>query len=170
MKRSPMPPRKRRLQATKRLDNRSTLRRREGLQRKRDATTLERRVEREQRARLRRGEAPLPTIKLGSKAARALHHDGKPISRRSVVGEIPPSVRAAVKRRSGGLCEANWEGVCPPGPHRAQHVHHVILKAQGGPDVEWNLLHLCYVVHQHAHDVDRAGAESRGIIRRRTAR
>lgn len=76
------------------------------------------------------------------------------------------AMKREVRARSGGLCEANWEGVCPPGPHRGEHVHHVILRAQGGPDVAWNGLHLCAAVHTHAHDVDRAGANERGIIKR----
>lgn len=82
---------------------------------------------------------------------------------------IPEPERRKVRRRSGGWCEANWpEGCGQPGPHAAQHMHHVILQGQGGPDTAENLLHLCHPVHQHAHDVDRAGAEARGIIRRST--
>lgn len=72
--------------------------------------------------------------------------------------------RTAVQVRSGGRCEANWDGVCPPGPHRGEHVHHRRLRAQGGSDELDNLMHVCRVVHQHAHDVDRAEAERRGII------
>lgn len=72
--------------------------------------------------------------------------------------------REAVIWRSRGLCEANWQGVCPPGPHAGEHVHHRRLRSQGGThDVE-NLLHLCRIVHDHAHNVDRVGAEQRGII------
>ncbi|QOR55380.1 MAG: hypothetical protein SHS37scaffold145_31 [Phage 71_18] len=74
--------------------------------------------------------------------------------------------KEACKARAAGLCEANWEGVCPPGAHRGQQAHHVILRSQGGPDQLWNLLFVCSKVHQHAHDVDRAGAEERGIIKR----
>lgn len=79
------------------------------------------------------------------------------------------AMRRQVKRRSGGLCEANWPGVCPDGPHPGEEVHHVWLRSQGGPDHVNNGLHLCGRVHDHAHDVDRAGAEARGIIRSRPA-
>lgn len=71
-----------------------------------------------------------------------------------------------VDRRSRGLCEANVPGVCRPGQHRGEHHHHVVLRAQGGPDTAANLLHLCMKVHDWAHNVDRAAAERRGIIRR----
>jgi hypothetical protein len=80
----------------------------------------------------------------------------------------PPELlrmKREVKKRSGGLCEANWPGVCPDGPHRGENVHHVVLRSQGGADDVDNGLHLCHLVHTHAHDVDRAGAEARGIIR-----
>lgn len=49
------------------------------------------------------------------------------------------------------------------------HVHHVLLRSQGGPDVLDNALVLCAVHHQIAHDVDRAGAEAAGIIKRWSA-
>lgn len=73
-----------------------------------------------------------------------------------------------VDSRSGGWCEANVPGVCPAGRHRAEHHHHIVLRAQGGPDEAWNLLHVCARVHTWAHDENRAEAERLGIIRRRT--
>lgn len=72
--------------------------------------------------------------------------------------------RKAVRERSRGLCEANWAGVCPDGPHQGNQSHHRWLRSQGGPDHVDNGLYVCARVHQHAHDVDRAGAELRGII------
>ena len=74
-----------------------------------------------------------------------------------------------VKSRSGGWCEANVPGVCIEGRHKAHHVHHVILRSQGGPDEPWNLLHVCNTAHDWAHNVDRAEAERLGIIRRRAS-
>lgn len=74
--------------------------------------------------------------------------------------------RAACKDRARGMCEANWEGVCKAGPHYGNQAHHMQLRSQGGPDQLWNLLWVCQRVHHHAHDVDRAGAEARGIIKR----
>lgn len=80
---------------------------------------------------------------------------------------VSDAERAKVRRRSGGWCEARWpEGCGTSAMHAAEHMHHVVLRGQGGPDTADNLLHLCHRVHQHAHDVDRAGAELRGIIRR----
>lgn len=76
------------------------------------------------------------------------------------------AAREVVIFRSRGLCEGNWPGVCPPGPHRGQHVHHVRLRSQGGGHDPENLLHLCVKVHRHAHDVARREAEERGIIAR----
>ena len=46
------------------------------------------------------------------------------------------------------------------------HAHHVILRSQGGPGTVDNGLTVCALHHLHAHDVDRAGAEAAGIIRR----
>lgn len=94
---------------------------------------------------------------------RALAADRQPTRGDSALA----AAREQVKRRARGWCEANWEGVCPPGVHPGQHAHHVVLRAQGGDHHPDNLLWLCHVVHRHAHDVDRAGAEARGIIRRR---
>lgn len=74
-----------------------------------------------------------------------------------------------VDSRSRGWCEANVEGVCQPGRHKAQEHHHIRLRSQGGPDEAWNLLHICNAVHDWAHNVDRARAEQLGIIQRRTA-
>lgn len=70
------------------------------------------------------------------------------------------------KVMAGGACEANWEGVCQPGRHRGDHAHHVRLRSQGGPDTVENLLWICFPVHHHIHNVDRVGAEVRGLIRR----
>lgn len=97
-----------------------------------------------------------------------------PKPRRSPTRRIPDppelvAMKRQVKDRSLGLCEANWRGVCPPGPHRGEHVHHMWLRSQGGPDDVDNGLHVCGAVHTHAHDIDRAGAEERGIIRPRPA-
>lgn len=73
-----------------------------------------------------------------------------------------------VDARSKGFCEANVDGVCPPGRHRADHHHHVWLRSQGGPDEAWNLMHLCHVVHEWAHR-NRQESEQLGIIRRRAS-
>lgn len=46
------------------------------------------------------------------------------------------------------------------------HIHHVMLRSQGGPHTLENALVLCDTHHRIAHDVDRAGAEAAGIIKR----
>ena len=50
------------------------------------------------------------------------------------------------------------------------HIHHRILRSQGGPHTVENLLLLCDRHHWMAHNIDRAGAEACGIIRRASAR
>ncbi len=81
-------------------------------------------------------------------------------SGRSVEAEmIPKSVREAVKRRSGGLCE--W--IDPVTKKRCCNSHnlemaHIINRSQGGKDTEENILHLCYFHHHnelhHLREVD----------------
>lgn len=46
------------------------------------------------------------------------------------------------------------------------HIHHRVLRSQGGGHEADNLLLLCEVHHQLAHDVRRADAERFDIIRR----
>jgi 5-methylcytosine-specific restriction endonuclease McrA len=52
-------------------------------------------------------------------------------------------------RRDGYRCMVTVEHDCT---RRAEHAHHVILRSQGGPDVEWNLLSVCHVGHRWIHD------------------
>lgn len=66
----------------------------------------------------------------------------------------PKSVEAVVYR-SGGLCEANIPDVCPAGPHRGEHPHHICLRARGGTDEPENLLHVCWVAHRFIHNEPR---------------
>lgn len=70
---------------------------------------------------------------------------------------------AAVNVRSGGRCEADTPD-CPPGPHRADHHHHVVLRSRGGLDHRNNLLHVCFSAHDwiHAHPAE---ATERGLMR-----
>jgi hypothetical protein len=68
----------------------------------------------------------------------------------------------ALSRDKGCVARGVWPTVRCFG---RLHVHHVILRSQGGPDTLDNALVLCSAHHTHAHDVDRAGAEAAGIIR-----
>jgi hypothetical protein len=68
-----------------------------------------------------------------------------------------------VESRAGGSCEARIEGVCLG---RGDAAHHVILRSQGGPDEEWNLLWVCNDgCHAFIH-ANRAWARENGFIRR----
>lgn len=60
-----------------------------------------------------------------------------------------PAVKADVRERSGGRCEIGVPGVCTG---RAEQCHHVIIKAQGGPDQPWNLLDACAACHRYVHE------------------
>ena len=74
---------------------------------------------------------------------------------------IPPKVRAEVLERSQGLCEI------PHGPHihRADHMHHVLMRSQGGKHTADNLLHVCHSAHLEIHSYP-AAAYERGWLKR----
>lgn len=76
-------------------------------------------------------------------------------------------VRDLVIERSHGLCEGDTPG-CQNGPHRGEHLHHVILRSHGGPDEAWNLLHLCAAAHRWVHDHPAESYEL-GLMRRGVA-
>jgi 5-methylcytosine-specific restriction endonuclease McrA len=57
---------------------------------------------------------------------------------------IPAKVRAAVHERSGGVCE-----FCRA--YRAEHVHHRLMRSQGGKHELPNLIDLCTLCHHYAH-------------------
>lgn len=77
------------------------------------------------------------------------------------------TVRQLVLDRSKGCCEANTPD-CPPGPHRGAHLHHLILRAQGGPDEAWNLLNVCVEAHVWIH-ANPALSYERDLLRRGVA-
>jgi hypothetical protein len=85
------------------------------------------------------------------------------------VKRVPAEVAEAVLARDLG-CVAHRHGFaldvrCAGRPH----VHHRILRSQGGPHTVDNLLTLCDRHHHQAHNVDRAGAERCDLIRRSSA-
>lgn len=57
---------------------------------------------------------------------------------------IPAKVRAAVHERSGRVCE-----FCRSQP--AEHVHHRLMRSQGGKHELPNLIDLCRECHYYAH-------------------
>jgi hypothetical protein len=60
---------------------------------------------------------------------------------------IPPEVREEVQVRSGGWCEIDH----PLCDGNARHMHHVLLRAQGGKHEAANLLHVCSQGHAFIH-------------------
>lgn len=64
-------------------------------------------------------------------------------------GKIPKTVRDAVERRSGGKCEAAVTAACR---RRGGHLHHKLMRSQGGPHTEGNLIDVCMVCHRYIHD------------------
>lgn len=76
------------------------------------------------------------------------------------------SVRERVLTRDQWTCQARVRGY----PHECTgrlHVHHVVLRSQGGLDHPSDLITVCASAHHHIHNVDRALAEEYGLIRRR---
>ncbi len=51
--------------------------------------------------------------------------------------------------RAHGLCEAQASVACTG---RAEHVHHILLRSQGGSDDPANLLAVCHRCHRWIHD------------------
>ena len=60
---------------------------------------------------------------------------------------IPPEVRQQVEVRSGGWCEIDH----PLCDGNARHMHHILLRAQGGKHEASNLLHVCAQGHTFIH-------------------
>jgi hypothetical protein len=60
---------------------------------------------------------------------------------------IPPAVREEVAARSGGWCEIDHP-LCG-GP--ARHMHHILMRSQGGKHNAGNLLHVCAQGHAFIH-------------------
>jgi hypothetical protein len=72
---------------------------------------------------------------------------------------------AAVRARSGGLCEGRVPGVCTV---TATDVHEVLSRAQGGSITDpANCLHLCRDCHVFAHNHP-AKAYALGLLKRRS--
>jgi len=84
-------------------------------------------------------------------------------------GAMPPEVREEVLVRDRWRCQAPYLGFRADLPcFGALHVHHAVLRSQGGRDHPDDLLTLCMMHHNSAHVYDRALAEETGVIRRRS--
>ncbi len=76
--------------------------------------------------------------------------------------------KAKVKLRSGGFCEGNIAGVCPPWQHGASDVHHVWPEDRAsGRHNPSRCLHLCRTVHDWC-DAEPDLARDAGILRPRS--
>ena len=71
--------------------------------------------------------------------------------------DIPTMVRDAVKKRSGGLCEA-----C--GRDGANHMHHRKLRKQGGEHTLENLIHVHAVPCHHEIHAHPARSYALGLL------
>jgi hypothetical protein len=60
---------------------------------------------------------------------------------------IPPDVRDEVAGRSEGWCEIDH----PLCDGHARHMHHILLRSQGGAHEACNLLHVCGQGHLYIH-------------------
>lgn len=76
-------------------------------------------------------------------------------------------LRDAVFKRDHYTCQAHPRDYALDMPCWGRlHAHHVVLRSQGGLDCMEHLTTLCELHHDHVHNVDRAGAELAGLIRR----
>jgi 5-methylcytosine-specific restriction endonuclease McrA len=62
--------------------------------------------------------------------------------------KIPTTVRDAVTRRSGGKCEAAVIANCR---RKGGHLHHKLMRSQGGKHTEGNLVDVCEPCHMYIH-------------------
>jgi len=91
--------------------------------------------------------------------------------KRSQGTPIPAKVRAAVQKRSGGLCEVGCTGhPCSESDTGGAEVtawplelHHIVKRSQGGKHEPWNLAHLC---RRHHEMTDAPYAKGRLVFHR----
>lgn len=76
--------------------------------------------------------------------------------------KIPATVRAAVERRSGGNCEAAVTANCR---RRGGHLHHKLMRSQGGPHTEANLIDVCLHCHGYIHNHPNWAYENGYLVR-----
>lgn len=126
------------------------------------------------RTPLRSGDKPLKRSPMPRRRASLdPKPNGEPRRRSSPVRKPSgptPATREAVRLRDGS-CRAWALGFaldvrCSGGPH----IHHVVLRSQGGGHDADNLLLLCDGHHRLAHDHRRAEAERCGVIQRKDIR
>lgn len=89
-----------------------------------------------------------------------------PMKRKAPKNPIPVAVRAEVMLRSGGWCEITHDEL--PYNHRGDHLHHRLMRSQGGDHTEENLILVCHQIHHYIH-ANPAVAYERGWLLRREA-
>ena len=72
------------------------------------------------------------------------------------------SIRDEVRERSGGNCEARMI-VCTG---RAQHIHHKLMRSQGGENTQENMIAVCLRCHHQIH-MNPKDSYAHGFLRRR---
>lgn len=81
----------------------------------------------------------------------------------STKSKVPSAVRTAVEKRSGGYCEAAVTGNCR---RRGGHLHHKLMRSQGGPHTEANLIDVCPNCHSYIHGHPNWAYENGYLVRR----
>lgn len=71
--------------------------------------------------------------------------------RRRRTRTIPAPVAAEIRQRSRGCCEVALLIGCGPEGHPAQHLHHILMRSQGGTHTATNILHVCEPGHRDIH-------------------
>lgn len=74
---------------------------------------------------------------------------------------MPQHVADTVIDRADGACEAMIRGVCTGG---AEHLHHRMMRSQGGRHTVENLVGVCSTCHRYLHANPAFGYKSRLLI------
>ena len=77
--------------------------------------------------------------------------------------KIPKTVRAKVVARSGGKCEAACSDSCQ---EKGGHLHHKLMRSQGGKHTVDNLIDVCLACHGHIHAQPKWSYEHGFLVRR----
>ena len=82
-------------------------------------------------------------------------------------GSVTPETAQAVIERDQGCVAHRLGFALGDGCSGRGHIHHVVLRSQGGEHDESNLIVICERHHDLAHNSKRSEAEDTGVIRRR---
>jgi 5-methylcytosine-specific restriction endonuclease McrA len=82
-------------------------------------------------------------------------------------GSVTPETAQAVIERDKGCVAHRLGFALDDGCSGRGHIHHVVLRSQGGGHDESNLIVICEHHHDLAHNSRRSEAEEAGVIRRK---